>query len=81
MKSAKTRIKLAAAREQILQNPKMGELDCDTPLPIPIDELRLTPDYPRLIEACERWELKSVLQEVRDEATKAGVVRQGELSL
>jgi DNA polymerase-1 len=81
VKSAKTRIKLAVARDQILQNRKMVELDCDTPLPIPLDELRLTPDYPRLIEACERWELKSVLQEVRDEAAKAGVIRQGELAL
>ena len=81
VKSAKTRIKLAVAREQILQNRKMVQLDCDTPLPVPLDELRLTPDYPALIEACERWELKSVLQEVRDEAAKAGVLQQSELSL
>ncbi|HEV3410079.1 MAG TPA: 5'-3' exonuclease H3TH domain-containing protein [Chthoniobacterales bacterium] len=81
VKSARTREKLIAAREQILQNRKMVELDCDTELPVPIDELRITPDYPALIEACERWELKSVLQEVRDEAAKAGAVHQGELSL
>ena len=81
VKSAKTRIKLAVAREQILQNRKMVELDCDTPLPVPVEELRITPDYPALIAACERWELKSVLQEVRDEAAKAGAIRQGELAL
>jgi DNA polymerase-1 len=81
VKSEKTRTKLGVARDQILQNRKMVALDCDTPLPLPLDELRLTPDYPALIEACERWELKSVLQEVRDEAAKAGVLRQSELSL
>jgi DNA polymerase-1 len=81
VKSAKTRIKLAVAREQILQNRKMVQLDCDTPLPVPLEQLRLSPDYPALIEACERWELKSVLQEVRDEAAKAGVLQQSELSL
>ena len=81
VKSEKTRIKLAAARDQILQNRKMVELDCDTALPVPLADLRLTPDYPALIEACERWELKSVLQEVRDEAAKAGAIHQGELAL
>ncbi|HEY0370029.1 MAG TPA: 5'-3' exonuclease H3TH domain-containing protein [Chthoniobacterales bacterium] len=81
VKSARTRDKLIAAREQILQNRKMVELDCDTELPIAVDELRIAPDYPALIEALERAELKSVLQEVRDEAAKAGVPHQSELSL
>jgi DNA polymerase-1 len=81
VKSARSREKLTAAREQILQNRKMVALDCDTPLPIPLDELRLRPDYPALIRACEEWELKSVLKEVQDEAAKAGVARQSELAL
>ena len=38
------------AREQILQNRKMVELDCHLPLPVPIEDLRIRPDYPRLIE-------------------------------
>jgi DNA polymerase-1 len=57
----------------------MVELDCNIPLPIPIDELRITPDYPRLIETMERYEFKSLLQEVRDEAGRAGTAVQGEL--
>jgi DNA polymerase-1 len=81
VKSARSREKLVAAREQILQNRKMVELDCDTPLPVPVNDLRIKPDYRALIDACERWELKSVLQEVRDEAAKAGAVHQGELAL
>ena len=81
VKSARSREKLAAAREQILQNRKMVELDCDTPLPIPLDDLRLRPDYPALIRTCEEWELKSVLKEVQEEAAKAGVATQSELML
>lgn len=81
VKSARSREKLTAAREQILQNRKMVELDCDTPLPVPLDDLRITPDYPALIEAMEKCEFKSLLQEVRDDAAKSGVARQGELAL
>lgn len=81
VKSVRNREKLMAGREQIQQNRKMVELDCDTKLPIPIDDLRIKPDYPALIAALEKCEFKSLLQEVRDEAAKAGTVRQAELLL
>jgi DNA polymerase-1 len=66
----RTREKLTNAREQILQNRKMVDLDCDLDLPVPIDQLRIEPDYPRLIRALEHCEFKSLLQEVRDEAAR-----------
>ena len=81
VKSPRSREKLAAAREQIQQNRKMVELDCDTELPVPLDDLRIRPDYPALIELLERHEIKSILQEVRDEQAKAGVAHQSELLL
>ncbi len=81
VKSARSREKLAAAREQILQNRKMVELDCDTELPVPLDELRIKPDYSALLDVLEKCEIKSVLQEVREEQAKAGVTRQSELAL
>jgi DNA polymerase-1 len=81
VKTPKTREKLTAARERILQNRKMVELDCETALPVPIEELRITPDYPALIDALEKCEFKSLLQDVRDEAARAGTQRQGELLL
>ncbi len=81
VKSTRNREKLAAAREQILQNRKMVELDCATELPIPIDELPIKPNYPALIAAMEKCEFKSLLQEIRDEQTKTGTVRQAEFSL
>ena len=81
VKSARSREKLEAAREQILQNRKMVELDCDTPLPLPLDDLRIAPDYPALLEALEKCEFKSLLEEVRAEQAKSGTAKQGELGL
>jgi 5'-3' exonuclease len=81
VKSEKTREKLRSARDQILQNRKMVELDCDTDLPVAIDDLRIAPNYPELIAQMEKCEFKSLLQEVRDEAAKVTPVAQAELQL
>ncbi len=77
----KTREKMTAGLERVRQNRKMVELDCHLPLPMAIDELRIRPDYARLIDALEKNEFKSLLQEVRDEAARAGAQTQGELLL
>src|SRR6266446_6331249 len=79
VKSERTREKLANAREQILQNRKMVDLDCRLELPVPIDDLRIEPDYPALIAAFEKCEFKSLLQEVRDEAARVSTVVQPNL--
>lgn len=79
VKSARTQEKLANAREQILQNRKMVDLDCHLELPVPVGELRIEPDYPNLIRALEQCEFKSLLQEVRDEAARAGADEQRNL--
>jgi 5'-3' exonuclease len=79
IKASNTHQKIVFGRERILQNRKMVELDCDLELPVPVEELRIRPNYPRLIESMERWEFKSLLQEVRDEAGHAGKAVQGEL--
>jgi 5'-3' exonuclease len=72
VKSARTREKLMSSRDQVLENRKMVDLDCHLELPIPIDELRIQPDYPNLIRVLEQCEFKSLLQEIRDEATRVG---------
>jgi len=72
VKSARTREKLINSRDQILENRKMVDLDCDLELPVPIDELRIEPDYPNLIRRLEQCEFKSLLQEIRDEAARIG---------
>jgi 5'-3' exonuclease len=81
VKSDKMRIKLIAARDQILQNRKMVELDCHMELPAPIDQLRIKPEYPALIAELERCEFKSLLQEVKEEAGRIGVASQQEMEL
>ena len=81
VKSDKMRVKLIAARDQILQNRKMVELDCHMELPKPIDDLKIRPDYPALIEELEKCEFKSLLQEVKAEAAKVGTTTQVELKL
>jgi 5'-3' exonuclease len=72
VKSARTREKLLNSRDQVLENRKMVDLDCHLELPVPIDELRIQPDYPNLIRVLEQCEFKSLLQEIRDEATRVG---------
>jgi len=72
VKSARTREKLMNSRNQVLENRKMVDLDCHLELPVPIDELRIQPDYPSLIRVLEQCEFKSLLQEIRDEATRVG---------
>jgi 5'-3' exonuclease len=79
VKSDRIREKLMAARDQIIQNRKMVELECSTELPVGLDEMTIAPDYPALLETLEKCEFKSLLQEVRDEASKAGRAKQAEL--
>src|SRR5256714_2840503 len=81
VKSERTREKLAAAREQILQNRQMVELDCHTELPVAIDDLWIKPDYPALIARLEKCEFKSLLQEVKDEAARMSGSTQEEMKL
>ena len=81
VKSNRNREKLTVAREQILQNRKMVELDCHIELPIQIDDLRIQPDYPALIAQLEKCEFKSLLQEVKTEAARAGGSMQEEMKL
>ncbi len=79
VKNQRIREKLANAHDQILQNRKMVDLDCHLGLPVAIDELRIEPNYPKLIAALEKCEFKSLLQEVRDEAARTGAGVQGSL--
>lgn len=72
VKNARTREKLMNSRDQVLENRQMVDLDCHLDLPVPIDELRIQPDYPNLIRVLEQCEFKSLLQEIRDEATRVG---------
>ena len=79
VKNARTREKLMNSRDQVLQNRQMVDLDCHLDLPVPIEELQIQPDYPNLIRVLEQCEFKSLLQEIRDEATRVGTGEQHNL--
>jgi 5'-3' exonuclease len=81
VKSVRTREKLTGARDQILQNRTMVDLDCHLELPVAMDDLRVEPDYPGLIAALEKCEFKSLLQEVRAEAAQMAASEQSEFGL
>jgi len=61
--------KVNASRELIIQNRQMVALDLDLPLPLPIEEMRVEPHYPELIEALKKCEFRSLTAEVEREAS------------
>lgn len=64
----KVREKIAANAERILQNLEMVRLDTDLPLPRPVQEMVIRPDYPRLIDAIAGYEFRSLLAEIKKES-------------
>jgi 5'-3' exonuclease len=76
--SEKLRKRLEEGRSQILQNREMVKLDLDHPLPVPIADLKIQPMYDDYLKGLEQCEFKSLLNEIREEATNA-VRSQGEL--
>jgi DNA polymerase-1 len=76
------REKLKAARGQIVQNREMVRLDTDLPLPLPLDELKVRPQYADLLPVLTRCGFKGLLAEIAAEAAAAAPVvkqTQGEL--
>jgi DNA polymerase-1 len=60
----RVREKIAASRDQIIQNREMVRLDKDLPLPVPLEDLRLRPRFAELIESLRQCEFKSLLAEI-----------------
>ncbi|MFZ0712481.1 MAG: 5'-3' exonuclease H3TH domain-containing protein [Terrimicrobiaceae bacterium] len=75
----KLRQKLESAKELIQINRRMVALDEDLPLPKPIRELTIAPQYDPLIAALQACEFKSLLKEIEAEASRGKVVQQGQL--
>jgi 5'-3' exonuclease len=75
----KLRHKLEGAKDLIRTNRQMVALDDDLPLPKPLSELRITPQYDLLLAALHACEFKSLVKEVETEATRLRTVQQGEL--
>lgn len=65
----KLRDKIIAAEAQIRQNCEMVRLDTDLPMPVPLDRLTIAPRYESLIASIERCEFRSLLVEIKAEAS------------
>jgi len=78
VQSERIREKLAASREQILQNREMVKLDTDLPLPEPVEALRIEPRYESLLATLQRCEFKGLFQEIQAEAAAFTAKTQGE---
>ena len=76
--NVKLREKLAANREKIQQNREMVRLDLDHELPVPVADLKIRPDFPAYIAGLKKWEFRTLLAEVEEEA-KCESSQQGEL--
>ena len=50
----------------------MVRLDTDLPVPVPLEDLIIAPQYDELIKALEWCEFRSMLSEVRAEAKRVG---------
>jgi 5'-3' exonuclease len=75
----KLRQKLQAAKDLIEANRRMVALDDDLLLPVPLEELRISPQYDALLKALKACEFNSLLKEIETESHRSLTVQQGEL--
>ena len=75
----KLRRKLRDAIQLIQINRRMMALEDDLPLPKPLSELQINPQYKPLLAALEACEFKSLLKEIEAEASRSQTAQQGQL--
>ena len=76
--NSKLREKLEANRLRIKQNREMVRLECHHELSVPLADLKISPDYHAYIAGLKKFEFRTLLAEVEQEARRAGNP-QGEL--
>jgi 5'-3' exonuclease len=75
----KLRERLTSAKELIQANRRMIALDEELPLPKPLEDLRIVPNYDRLIPALQECEFKTLVKEVEAESDRRTTLQQAEL--
>ena len=75
----KLRRKLRDAIQLIQINRRMMALEDDLPLPKPLSQLQINPQYKPLLAALEACEFKSLLKEIEAEASRSQTAQQGQL--
>ncbi len=79
VKSEKLREKLLSGRDQVFQNREMVRLDLDLPLPVEVEDLRVAPVYPQVLEEVQKCGFKSLHAELQGEMPKPPTLRQQDL--
>jgi len=74
--SPKLREKLEAGRAQLEQNREMVRLDLNLPLPSPIEELHIRPQFEPLLAALQTAGLRTLEAEMRKEADRVNALKQ-----
>jgi len=78
VQNEKYREKLAAAKDQILQNLAMVRLDLNIPLPQALDSMQIQPQPRELLDALAPCDFKGIMEEIRSEL-KPAMLEQSEL--
>ncbi|MBX9743306.1 MAG: hypothetical protein K2W99_07215 [Chthoniobacterales bacterium] len=69
----KIKEKVESSCQQLRQNRLMIELDRDLPLPVPLENCEIVPDYPSLISTLQQLEFRSLATELEKEAQRLGI--------
>ena len=75
----KLRERLARATELIQANRRMVALDDDLPLPKPLEDLKIMPQYALLIPALADCDFKTLVREIEAESGRRNTVQQAQL--
>jgi DNA polymerase-1 len=75
----KLRERLTSASELIQANRRMVALDDDLPLPKPLEELKIVPQYDLLVPALADCDFKTLVREIEAESGRRNSVQQAQL--
>jgi DNA polymerase-1 len=79
IKNEKLRAKVEAAAQRVRDNMELVRLDEKLPLPVPLKELRVTPDPAAVVALAKKCEFRSLLAEYEKLAKEKSRGSQGEL--
>ena len=79
IKNEKLRAKLEAAAQRVRDNMELVRLDDNLPLPVPVTDLRIEPDFSAVVALAKKCEFRSLLAEFEKLAKEKSGGSQGEL--
>jgi len=79
IKNEKLRVKLEASAARVRDNMELVRLDEDLPLPVPLEDLKVAPDFAAVAALAKKCEFRSLLAEYEKLAEQKSRGSQGEL--